>query len=141
MNDGDLLTLGTAIGSALYILVVHKFLKENKNIVVLNFQQFLTVTSLSLVVLCIFHLPLSIGEPKVLLSISYLGAFASALAFGFLLFSQKHVKPLTASLILSMEPVFAALFAWTLGNEAFILIRAIGGLFIILSIIMCEVEK
>src|SRR5207253_9951632 len=102
INDGDLLTLGTAIGSALYILVVHKFLKENKNIVVLNFQQFLTVTSLSLVVICIFHLPLSIGEPKVLLSIGYLGAFASAVAFGLLLFSQKHVKPLTASLILSM---------------------------------------
>jgi drug/metabolite transporter (DMT)-like permease len=38
-----------------------------------------------------------------------------------------------------MEPVFAALFAWTIGNETFIFTRAIGGLFIMISIILSEI--
>jgi len=53
--------------------------------------------------------------------------------------NQKNLKPFTSSLLLSMEPVFAALFAWTIGNETFILTRAIGRLFIMLSIIISEI--
>lgn len=139
INYGDLLTLVTAIGSAFYILVVDKFAREGKNVFILNFQQFFTVVLLSLLTMLIFHLPISIEEPKALVSIIYLGIFANAITYGLQFLCQKNLKPFTASLLLSMEPVFAALFAWTIGNETFILIKAIGGLFIMISIIISEI--
>ena len=121
------------------ILVVDKFAKEGKNVFILNFQQFFTVALLSLLAMFIFHLPVSIGGPKVLIVILYLAIIANATAYGLLFICQKNLKPFTSSLLLSMEPVFAALFAWTIGNETFILTRAIGGLFIITSIIISEI--
>ena len=87
----------------------------------------------------IFHSPISAGGPKTLVSIIYLAIFANAVAYGLQFLCQKNLKPFTSSLLLSMEPVFAALFAWTIGDETFILIRAIGGLFIMISIIMSEI--
>src|SRR4051794_30990549 len=139
INYGDLLTLVTAIGSALYILVVDKFAKEGRNVFILNFQQFFTVVLLSLFTMLIFHLPVSAGGPKIVVSIVFLAIFANAAAYGLLFLCQKNLKPFTSSLVLSMEPVFAALSAWTIGNETFILTRAIGGLFIMLSIIISEI--
>ncbi|GAH97772.1 unnamed protein product, partial [marine sediment metagenome] len=43
------------------------------------------------------------------------------------------------SLIFALEPVFAALFAWTLGGETFILHRAFGGMLIFLAILISEI--
>jgi drug/metabolite transporter (DMT)-like permease len=42
-----------------------------------------------------------------------------------------------------MEPVFAAVFAWTLGNEPFTLAQASGGLLIVLTMVLSElpIEK
>ncbi len=88
----------------------------------------------------VFQLPVSVGGSKTLVSIIYLAIFANAVAYGLQFLCQKNLKPFTSSLLLSMEPVFAALFAWTIGNETFILIRAIGGLFIMMSITLSEIR-
>jgi drug/metabolite transporter (DMT)-like permease len=42
------------------------------------------------------------------------------------------------SLILAGEPIFAALFAWTLGGETFMLDRAVGGLLVVAAIMVAE---
>jgi drug/metabolite transporter (DMT)-like permease len=138
INYGDVLTLVTAIASAFYLLTVDKFVKEGKNIVILNFQQFLVVVLLSLLTILIFHSPISAGGPKTLVSIAYLAIFANAVTYGLQFLCLKHLRSFTASLLLGMEPVFAALFAWTIGGETFIPIRAFGGLFIIISIMISE---
>jgi drug/metabolite transporter (DMT)-like permease len=139
-NYGDLLTFVTAIASAFYILAVDKLVKEDKSIVTLNFQQFFSVVLLSLLTMLVFRSPLSAGGPKTLVSIVYLAIFANVVTYGLQFLCMKHLKPFTASLLLSMEPVFAALFAWTIGNETFLLTRAVGGLFIIISIIISEIR-
>ena len=50
--------------------------------------------------------------------------------------AQKITSPLRVSLIFALEPVFAALFAWTLGGEDFITHRALGGLLIFTALII-----
>jgi len=39
-------------------------------------------------------------------------------------------------LIFALEPVFAALFAWTLGGEPFVTQRALGGLSIFFALVI-----
>jgi drug/metabolite transporter (DMT)-like permease len=140
INYGDLLTLITTIAGAFYLLTVDKFVKENKSIFTLNFQQFFTAALLSLLTMLIFHTPISVESPKALVAILYLAIFANAVTYGLQFLCLKHVKPFTASLLLSMEPVCAALFAWTIGHEKFLFSEAIGGLFIIMSIVLSEIN-
>ncbi len=138
INPGDLLTLVSAIVISLNILFIDKFVKEKKSVAVLGFQQFLTTAVLSFITAIIFHLPLVITNSNSIFPIIYLAVFGSAIAQGLQLFCQKHLQALTSSLLLSTEPVFAALFAWTLGNELFIPAKAVGGVFILLAILMSE---
>ncbi|GAH27457.1 unnamed protein product [marine sediment metagenome] len=71
--------------------------------------------------------------------ILFLTLFPTISAFIIQLTAQKFTLPIRVSLIFSLEPVFAALFAWTLGGETFILHRAFGGLLIFLAILISEI--
>jgi drug/metabolite transporter (DMT)-like permease len=44
-------------------------------------------------------------------------------------------------LIFALEPVFAALFAWTLGGETVIFHRAMGGLLIFFALIISGIPS
>jgi drug/metabolite transporter (DMT)-like permease len=138
INVGDLLTLVTAIAIGLNILVIDKFVKEKKSVAVLSFQQFLTTAVLSFATAFLFQIPLVIDQ-QAIFPIVYLAIFGSAIAQGLQLLCQRHLKALTSSLLLSTEPIFAAVFAWTLGNETFIPVSAVGGLFIVLAIFVSEI--
>jgi drug/metabolite transporter (DMT)-like permease len=139
INIGDILTLLTAIGIGLNILVIDKFVKEKKSVAVLCFQQFFTTAILSFATVLIFGLPLAVEGTRTLFPIIYLAVFGSVIAQGLQLLSQRGLQPLTSSLLLSTEPIFAALFAWTLGNETFVLASAIGGLFVVIAIFISEI--
>ncbi len=139
INIGDVLTLVTAIAIGLHILVIDKFVKEKKSVAVLGFQQSFTTAVLCFVTAIIFHLPMSIGGTQTIFPILYLAIFGNVMAQGLQLLSQKHLKALTATLLLSTEPVFAALFAWTLGNETFVAASAVGGLFVVIAIFISEI--
>ena len=138
INPGDVITLISATVISLNILFIDKFVKEKKSVAVLGFQQFLTTAVLSFITALFFHLPLVIPNTNSLFPIIYLALFGSAIAQGLQLLCQKHLQALTSSLLLSTEPVFAAIFAWTFGNELFIPAKAIGGFFVLAAIFMSE---
>ena len=52
------------------------------------------------------------------LSVLYMAVFAGALALIGQTWAQAHLPPTRAAIIMSMEPVFAALFAVLLGGES-----------------------
>lgn len=139
LNIGDVLTLVTAVVIALNILTIDKFVKEKKSVAVLSFQQFFTTAILSWMTVVMFHIPVEITGVQTIFPILYLAIFGSVIAQGFQLLSQRYLKAVTSSLLISTEPVFAALFAWTLGNEPFIVSSAIGGLFILIAIFISEI--
>lgn len=139
INIGDSLTLLNAVDFALFILIADKMLKNKSNPSTLNFQQFFTVSVLSVLSVLIFHLPTHIETLTTQLSIGYLAIMATVVAIGLQLTAQRHLNPFTASVLLSMEPVFAAAFSWTLGHEAFIPLHAVGGLCIVVAAIIAEI--
>lgn len=136
INAGDLLTLANAVDFALFILVADNMLQNKGNPNTLNFQQFFTVSVLSILSVAVFHLPTHLGSITTQFSIAYLAIGATVVAIGLQLAAQKHLNPFTAAVLLSMEPVFAAVFSWTLGHEVFVPLHALGGVFIVIAAII-----
>ncbi len=136
INIGDMLTLVTAITYALHLLYSDKYMKTGIDPFVFSCQQFLTVGVLSLIAGFLFNLPFGIGSATAVGNILFLTLFPTLLAFVIQMMAQKIRSPLRVSLIFALEPVFAAMFAWTLGNEIFVPHRAAGGLMIFLALVI-----
>ncbi|WP_372733326.1 DMT family transporter [Nocardioides sp.] len=64
-------------------------------------------------------------------SVLYMALVAGALALLTQTWAQAHLSPTTSAIVMSMEPVFAALFAVTLGSEAPTARMAVGGLMVV----------
>ena len=139
INGGDLLTIITAMAFAAYILMADRYAKNNLDPYVLSFQQFLIVGGFSVIVALIFRFPFTVASPGTIGVILFLTLFPTLSAFVIQLVAHKHTAPVKVSLILAVEPIFAAVFACTLGGETFILSRAMGGVLVVLAIIVAEV--
>ncbi|NIP42567.1 MAG: DMT family transporter [candidate division Zixibacteria bacterium] len=141
INKGDILTLLAAMTYAIHILYVDKFLKDGDDPVTLCFQQFLFVGIASLTVGGIAGLPFGWGNAGTGWIVLFLAVFPTFSAFFIQVVAQKYTSPIRVSLIFAFEPVFAAIFAWTLGGEKIILHRALGGLLIFLAMIISGLPR
>jgi drug/metabolite transporter (DMT)-like permease len=138
MNLGDAITLITAVAYALHVLYADRFVKAGFDPYTLCFQQFVVVSLLSFIAAILFRLPFSAGSANTIGIVVFLTLFPTISAFVIQLVAQRHTAAIRVSLIFALEPVFAAIFAWTLGGEQFIAERAIGGLLIFSAMITAE---
>ncbi|MCP4580862.1 MAG: DMT family transporter [candidate division Zixibacteria bacterium] len=136
INNGDMITLITAVTYALHILYADRIIKAGADPYILSFQQFAFVGLASLLTGVVFRLPFTIGSTQAFNMMLFLAIFPSLTAFAIQLVAQKYTPPIRVSLILALEPVFAVLFAWTLGNEHFEVNKAIGALLIFAALII-----
>lgn len=139
VNLGDLLTLVSAVGFAGHIVVIGVYANQ-VNTAVMNVWQFLLAGTVCLV-LAIFlePFPEAIAFPAVY-SMVYLVLFSSIGAFMIQVTAQKYTYPTHAGIILSMEAVFGALFAYLFWREIFTLPMMIGCLIILAAILITEVD-
>jgi drug/metabolite transporter (DMT)-like permease len=72
------------------------------------------------------------------LSISYMALFAGAAALLGQTWAQAHLPPTRTALIMSMEPVFAAFFAVTLGGESLTSRMLLGGALVLAAMLIVE---
>ncbi len=75
------------------------------------------------------------------LSILYMAVFAGAAAMIGQTWAQAHLPPTRAAIIMSMEPVFAAVFAVMLGGESATIRMAVGGLLVLAAMLMAELGR
>jgi drug/metabolite transporter (DMT)-like permease len=136
VNRGDMLTLITAMVYALHILYADRYVKSGFDPIALSFQQFAVVGILSVLSGLLFGLPFYWTSFDVIGAVLFLAIFPTLSAFVIQLFAQRHTRPSRVSIIFAFEPVFAALFAWTLGQELFVLHRALGGLLIFAALLL-----
>jgi len=73
------------------------------------------------------------------LSVLYMAVFAGALALVAQTWAQAHLAPTRTAIIMSMEPVFAALFAVWLGGESAGLRMVVGGAMVLTAMLLVEV--
>lgn len=138
-NLGDILTLACAVAYSTHLLFADMYLNDSKAQIdpyILNFQQFLVVGILDFLISVLFRLPLGFSRINVAYMLLYLAIFPTVLALILQFIAQKYTTPLKVTFLISLEPVFAAVFAWTLGGEAFILSKAIGGILIVGAIFL-----
>ena len=113
VGRGELLTLLCALGFASHIIVLDRFAGK-QDVFWLNVVQLATVGALCLIPGLLsggYRFPLSAW-----IAAAYLGIAASAAAFVLQTWAQTHIEPTRASLLLILEPVFAAIFSALLGN-------------------------
>jgi drug/metabolite transporter (DMT)-like permease len=134
VNLGDALTLITAVAYALHLLYADKYIKAGIDPYIFSCQQFLFVGIYSLAATLVLGLPLTIETKPVVWTVIFLALFPTLSAFVIQMVAQRITSPLRVSLIFALEPVFAAVFAWTLGGEDFVLRGAVGGLFIVAAL-------
>lgn len=137
---GDFLILISALFFAGHIVYVDRVIKDS-DLWVLNFQQFLVVTGASFVMVGLFKLPLVITDGKVIWLILYLALFANVLGYLLQLWAQHSISPTVCALILSLEPIVAAIFAWTIGGEEIIMRDVVGGAIILAAAVVAQVFR
>ena len=138
LNFGDILTLITAIACALHILYTGKFVKNEVDPFVLTFQQFFITGAISFIFSFMTGADITIKNSFVFSTIIILSLFATVLTFVIQMVAQKFTTSVKAAAIFSLEPVFGAIFAWTVGGENFTINGAIGGFIIVSAMLLAE---
>lgn len=141
VNKGDVITLVAAATYAGHLLATDKYVRGDADSVVLAFHQFWMTGLLALLWCAASGRPLGVSTAGAARAISFLAVVPTLTAFFIQMYAQRFVPPVKVSLIFSLEPVFAALFAWTLGGETFRPAAALGGGLIVAAMMAGELSK
>lgn len=137
---GDILTLLGAFFFTFHILIIDYFMEKGANPIKTSCVQFLVVGVISLILAFIFEKPdLSIiGNAK--FEIMYAGFLSSGIAYTLQIIAQKDADPTSATLIMSLESVFAVLSGWLVLGESLSSKELIGCLFVFIAVILAQVQ-
>ncbi|MBR6101860.1 MAG: DMT family transporter [Ruminococcus sp.] len=117
VGRGDLLVLGCAFVFSVHIMTIDRFNAKGADAAKMSCIQFFTAGVLSLPLMFIFEEPSLSSLWDARLTIAYAGILSSGVAYTLQIFAQKHADPTTATLIMSLESVFAALSGWLILGE------------------------
>lgn len=141
VNYGDVITLVSAATYAGHLLATDRYVRADADPVVLAFHQFWMCGVMAAVWCAAAGRPLGVATESAARVIMFLAVAPTLSAFFIQMYAQRTVAPLKVSLIFSLEPVFAALFAWTLGGERFTVLGAAGGGLIVAAMVSGELSK
>jgi drug/metabolite transporter (DMT)-like permease len=133
---GEALTFVAALVYALHIVGLGAWSDATKA-PGMAIVQLMTIT----VVCTVMTLPDGITLPSTgrdWLSVVYMAMFAGAFAMAGQTWAQAHLPPTRTAIIMSMEPVFAALFAVLLGGEDLTTRMLVGGLMVLTAMLVAE---
>jgi len=140
-NLGDALTLVAAASYSVHLIITDKYVKAEADTVLLAFHQFWMVSAIAFSIAFLKGAPFTVAGLDGWGIILFLAVFPTLTAFFIQMLAQKHSEPFKVGIIFTLEPVFAAIFAWTLGGEEFIMMKAAGGLLIVSGMIIGELAK
>lgn len=140
-NIGDALTLVAAAAYSAHLIVTDKYVKAEADTVLLAFHQFWLVSAFSFAIALLRGSSLAVAGVNGWGVILFLAVFPTLTAFFIQMLAQRHSEPFKVGIIFTLEPVFAAVFAWTWGGEEFVPVKAAGGLLIVSGMIIGELSK
>ena len=111
VNKGDLFTLACAVAFSFHIIFIDKYSPQTDSIK-LSCVQFAVCAVISTVFMLIFEKPTLEQLRAAAIPIAYAGIMSSGVAFTLQIAAQKNVSPVVATLVMSLESVFAAIFGW-----------------------------
>ena len=136
-NWGDLLTLLCAIALGLHIALLSRY-ASGHDAGGLTLAQILAMAIL-FVVVWPFFAPVSLPPPGVWVALLVTGLLASAGAFLVQTTVQQRIPAARTAIILTMEPVFAALFGYWLAGDRLVAVQLLGAVLILSALVIGEV--
>ena len=116
VNKGDIMTLGCAFFFAVQITLVDRLAGELDGIR-LNCVQSFFCALFSAAVMIFTEEPVMANILQCWLPLGYAGILSMGVAYSLQIIGQKDLEPTVASLLMSLESVFAVVFAWLLLKE------------------------
>jgi drug/metabolite transporter (DMT)-like permease len=139
MGSGDFLTLLCAVMFGFQILFLGRFVSTSDHRQLMILQTAGTAL-LSTLVLPFFEKPFIQWNPGLALSLALTGLLATAFAFYVQAWAQRLTTANHAALIFSLEPFFAALFAFWIIGQVLTAREWIGGILVLLGILVSEIQ-
>ena len=138
IERGDWLLIGDALLFAFQILFIDFFMARGANAVLLSCVEFLTAGLLLVVPMFVFETPTwqSIWDAKY--TILYAGLASGAVGYTLQVIGQREIEPTAASLLMSLESVFAVLFGWLLLGQALSVRELIGCALVFAAVILSQ---
>ncbi|MEE1036318.1 MAG: DMT family transporter [Oscillospiraceae bacterium] len=140
INIGDILLAGCALAYAVQITCIDR-LAGDLDGVRLNCVQALVVTVLSIPFM-VFTETVDIGNILACsLPLAYAGILSMGVAYSLQIVGQKYLEPTTASLIMSLESVIAALCGWLILKETMTPWELLGCGLVFAAVIISQLPK
>ena len=138
ISTGDLMLLGCAAAFAVQILFVDHF-APTVDALRLNCLQIGLSGIVSAVIMFCTETPTASGIWSAMLPMCHAGFLSMGVAYTLQIVGQKDLEPSTASLIMSLESVFAAIFGYFILKEAMTDWELLGCLLVFLAVILSQI--
>ena len=140
VNTGDWLTLLCAGFFACHILFIDRACHDLDG-VRLSCVQFFTASALSILPMLLLEKPSLAAVTSAWLPIVYAGVCSGGVGYTLQILGQQLVPPTLASMILSLESVFAVLFGWLILHQALSARELLGCLVIFIAIVIAQLPS
>ncbi|MGN0298374.1 MAG: DMT family transporter [Lachnospiraceae bacterium] len=136
---GDVLELICAVCFTAHILVIDRYAQVDS--VKLSCIQFLTSGVISMI-LCLFFEGIKFQDIRsALIPILYAGVMSSGVAYTLQMVGQKYAEPAVASIVMSLESVFAALSGALILHEVLSGREIMGCILVFVSVILAQMPQ
>ena len=140
VNLGDILILCSAGAFAVQIVLIDS-LAQHLDGLRLNCVQFIVVTVLSTLAAVFTETPTVQGVLDCALPLLYTGVLSSGAAFSLQILGQQHLPPEPASLIMSLESVFAVLAGWAILGQTLRPVEVLGCILVFAGVILSQTKQ
>ena len=138
ISEGDVLTLVGAIFFSIQIIIIDYFTSEKVDGVKMAFVQFGTATVVLTPLMFAMESPSIDAIFSAWLTIGYAGILSGGVASTLQIVAQKDTEPTIATLIMSLESVFAVLLGWILLHETLSLKELVGCIIVLIAVILVQ---
>ncbi|MBR5390898.1 MAG: DMT family transporter [Clostridia bacterium] len=136
---GDLLVLCCAFFFSLHIMCIDHFGAKNVDGVRMSCVQFLVAGLLCMIPMAIFETPTWANLWAARLTILYTGVMSCGVAYTLQILGQRDTDPTTATLLMSLESVFAALSGWVVLHESLSVKELLGCVLVFAAVILAQI--
>ena len=136
---GDTLGVLSAFCWAFHIIYISKTIKFFNFPITIAMSQCLIACLFTILPMIIYEEPLMSNVLKDSYEILYVGVLSSGLAFLLQTYTLQNLSPAPASIIFSLEGMFAAIFAWLILDQYLNEVKILGIILILFAVIFSQI--
>ena len=139
ISFGDWMLIGDAVLFAFQILFIDRYLSRGANPVVMTCIEFWTAGVILLPLMFLFETPSWENIVPAWKTILYAGLASGAVGYTLQMIGQRELEPAGASLLMSLESVFAALFGWIILKERMSSREIFGCVLVMAAVVLSQI--